>query len=95
MIKIGKNLSEWSSYSCQPKTKDNLDSIIVERIREQGNECDLNDIDVSQITDMKLLFYETNFNGDISKWKISKDCDTSNMFKDCQIKEEYKPVLPI
>ena len=52
MIKIGNNLSDFSIYSCQPKTKDNLDSIIVERIRKQGVNCDLNDIDVSKITDM-------------------------------------------
>ena len=23
-LKIGKNLSEWSAYSCQPKTKEEL-----------------------------------------------------------------------
>ena len=90
-LKIGKNLSEWSAYSCQPTTNDELGRIVRKRIREQGNECDLNDIDVSQITNMKLLFYESNFNGDISKWNVSKVEHMSNMFAECPIREEYKP----
>ena len=35
-LKIGKNLSEWSSYSCQPKTKEDLEEIIKERIFNTG-----------------------------------------------------------
>ena len=141
MIKIGNNISEFSIYSCQPNTKDELKEIIKRRISEQGNNCDLNDIDTSLIRDMSYLFYESKFTGDISKWnvsnvkdmwfmfdrskfngdisewnvsnvdsmasafyksefnkdiskwKINKYCDTHNMFKDCPIKEEYKPKL--
>ena len=55
-LKIGNNLSKWSSYSCQPKTKDELKDIIKARIKEQGPNCDLNDIDTSLITDMSNLF---------------------------------------
>ena len=36
-------------------------------------------------------FTYSKFNQDISKWKINKDCDTSHMFIECPIKEEYKP----
>ena len=71
MLKIGNNLSEWSSYSCQPKTKDELKDIIRDRIKEQGTECDLNDIGVSLIDDMSWLFYYSKFNGDISNWNVS------------------------
>ena len=71
MIKIGKNISEFSMYSCQPTTKDELSQIIIERISKEGPKCDLNDIDVSQITDMSLLFYKSEFNGDISRWNVS------------------------
>ena len=46
MIKIGKNISDFSTYSCKPKTRDELRDIIRKRIREQGPNCDLNDIDV-------------------------------------------------
>ena len=79
-LKIGKNLSEWSAYSCQPKTKKELKEIIKERISEQGNKCDLNDIDVSQITDMSLLFNGLEFTGDISKWDVSNVVDMWFMF---------------
>ena len=80
MIKIGKNLSEWSAYSCQPKTKDELKAIIKDRISKEGPNCDLNDIDVSQITDMSYLFWESLFNGDISKWNVSNVEYMPNMF---------------
>ena len=91
MIKIGNNLSEFSIYSCQPKTKKELVEIIEDRISKEGHNCDLNDIDTSLITDMSYLFFQSNFNGDISKWKINKDCETRHMFEDCPIKEEFKP----
>ena len=93
MIKIGNNLSEFSIYSCQPTTKYELEDIITDRIKEQGPNCDLNDIDVSLIANMSYLFYRSKFNGDISKWKIRKDCDTVYMFYDCPTKEEFKPQL--
>ena len=141
-LKIGKNLSEWSSYSCQPKTYKELKQIIKDRIDKEGPNCDLNDIDTLLIEDMSWLFRHSSFNGDISKWDVSNveymnhmfdssdfnqlirdwdvskvnnmrwmfrnsefnkdiskwniksNCDTTKMFKDCHIKEEYKPVLP-
>ena len=71
MIKIGKNISEFSAYSCQPKTNLELKSIIEERISKEGPNCDLNDIDVSLVTNMSYLFYGSKFNGDISKWNVS------------------------
>ena len=55
-LKIGKNLSSFSTYSCRPKTKEELMSIIKERMKINGDDCDLNDIDTSLITDMSLLF---------------------------------------
>ena len=79
-LKIGKNLSEWSAYSCQPKTKKELKEIVKDRIRKQGTKCDLNDIDVSLIEDMSMLFEESEFNGDISKWNVSKVENMSLMF---------------
>ena len=80
-LKIGKDLSEWSSYSCQPKTEPELKEIIMNRIVKEGPYCDLNDIDVSLIKDMSYLFYESEFNGDISKWDVSKVKDMSHMFE--------------
>ena len=79
-LKIGNNLSEWSSYSCQPKTKDELIEIIRDRISKEGHNCDLNDIDTSLITDMSYLFGQSSFNGDISKWDVSNVTKMSSMF---------------
>ena len=39
-------------YNYHPKTKDELKNIIKQKIKSEGNECDLNDIDTSNITDM-------------------------------------------
>ena len=80
-LKISKNLSEWSSYSCQPKTKEELQDIILDRISQYGTKCDLNDIDTSFITDMSYLFMESSFNGDISKWDVSKVQNMEGMFE--------------
>ena len=58
-LKIGKNISSFSAYSCQPKNKEELIKIIKDRtLRSGGVFCDLNDIDTSLITDMSWLFYE-------------------------------------
>ena len=79
-LKIGKNLSEWSAYSCQPKDKEELQEIIKDRISKEGPNCDLNDIDTSLITDMSWLFFESKFNGDISKWDVSNVTNMKYMF---------------
>ena len=143
-LKIGKNLSKFSTYSCQPKTKNELVKIINNRITENGNNCDLNDIDTSLITDMSGLFCRqgrsgfngdiskwnvsnvesmadmfnksafngdisnwdvskvrymgwmfaySNFDGDLSKWNVDNNCMTGNMFYECPIKNEHKPLL--
>ena len=80
MIKIGNNISEFSVYSCQPKTKSELEQIIKDRISKEGSKCDLNDIDVSLVTNMSFLFYTSGFNGDISEWNVSNVKNMAAMF---------------
>ena len=80
MIKIGKNIGKFSTYSCQPKTKKELEEIVGERILFRGNNCDLNDIDISLIDDLSGLFYCSEFNGDISRWDTSNVTDTYYLF---------------
>ena len=80
-LKIGKNLSKFSAYSCQPKTKDELEDIVYDRILKYGDDCDLNDIDTSLIDDMSYLFYNTNFDGDISRWDTSNVITIVSMFE--------------
>ena len=41
-----------TNYKYFPQTKEELEGIIKKRIKDKGNEVDLNDIDVSNITDM-------------------------------------------
>ena len=80
-LKLGK-----SRYKYHPKTKEELQDIITQRIKDEGNEVDLNDIDVSNITDMSALFEKMkDFNGDISAWDVSKVTDMSYMFWECKL----------
>ena len=64
----------------QPKNKSELMKIIKDTIKKEGNNCDLNFIDTSAITDMSELFFGSVFNGDISKWDVSNVKDMYNMF---------------
>ena len=81
IIKKNKN----TDYKYFPKTKDELQYIIKKRINEEGNEVDLNDIDMSKITDTSELFYKFyDFNGDISKWDVSNVTNMREMFFGCK-----------
>ena len=68
------------AYNYCPKTKDELKDIINQKIESEGNECNLNDIDTSNITDMSNLFKYSDFNGDISKWDVSNVTNMESMF---------------
>ena len=78
--KILINKNSKIAYNYHPKTKDELEDIIKQKIESEGNECDLNDIDTSNITDMSWLFNDIEFNGDISKWDVSNVKNMDNMF---------------
>lgn len=70
----------------QPKTKEELEDIIENTIKEKGSNCDLNFIDTSLITDMSRLFMGSDFNGVISEWDVSNVTDMSGMFEESSFK---------
>ena len=84
-IKKSKN------YKYFPKTKEELKDLIKQRIKTEGKEVDLNDIDVSNITDMSNLFQNSDFNGDISNWDVSRVKSFDYIFVNCPIDKKYKP----
>ena len=73
-----------NNYKYFPETNKELKDIIKQRIKQEGNKADLNDIDVSKITDMSYLFLRTDFNGDISNWDVSNVKDMYGMFYWCE-----------
>ena len=80
---IKKNKTN-NNYKYFPETNKELRKIIVKRIKDEGNEVDLNDIDTSNIKDMSDLFGGTYFNGDISKWNVSNVTNMGDMFFECK-----------
>ena len=69
-----------TKHTLFPETTDELNQMIEDEISNNGNECSLNHINVSKITDMSFLFYGSKFNGDISNWDVSSVRDMHSMF---------------
>lgn len=62
------------------RNKEHLKELIKNEMTLYGNECNLNHIDVSQITDMSAIFSHSKFNGNISTWDVSNVKTMSSMF---------------
>ena len=74
-------------YNYHPKTKDELKELVDKLIKERGNDADLNDIDTSEITNMFALFYNSDFNGNISNWDVSNVENMSYIFYDSPLQK--------
>jgi len=75
-----------NDYKYFPETKEELQDIIKQLLKERGKDADLNDIDTSEITNMSKLFkFNDNVhNINISKWNVSKVTDMTGMFMGCR-----------
>ena len=75
-------------YNYHPKDKYELITLLKELLEERGKDADLNDIDVSNITDMYRLFVDLDpHNIDISKWNVNKYINMYHMFNDCPLEK--------
>lgn len=81
---VNVNKLDAHTYTYFPKTKQELCVIIRDRIEKEGNYCDLNDINVTEIKDFSFIFsgYE-KFNGNVSLWDVSNGYNFDYMFSDC------------
>ena len=71
-------------YNYFHKTKEELQDLLKQLIKERGNKGNFNDIDTSEITDMSMLFkFIEEFNGDISGWDVSNVTNMHSMFIFC------------
>ena len=66
-----------------PDSIDDLFIMVEDAIKYEGPKCNLNYIDVSNITDFSRLFENTTFNGDVSEWDVSSATNMRNMFSHC------------
>lgn len=86
--KIAISKSSTRKYNVTPKSTTELTDIINDRIAKYGDEVDLNDIDVYEITDMSKMFHEygslkmspDTFKPDVSSWDVSNVTNMYGMF---------------
>ena len=70
-------------FTEHPKTNDDLRKLVKYAMTINGNNCDLNHIDVSKIKDFSMIFKNLDFDGDISNWDVSKVTVFNGIFGRC------------
>ena len=68
----------------RPKDGKELRTLIRMCVKKYGTECSLNWIDVSGRHNFSYMFYNSKFNGDISKWDVSEAIDMYQMFAESE-----------
>ena len=69
-----------------PKDEYELIALLKKLIKERGDNADLNDIDVSKVRDMAMLFNDLRDikNIDVSEWDVSNVENMAGMFAHCE-----------
>ena len=76
--------SATKSAHVRPTTRNELRKIIEQELNRQGPDANLNHIDVSEITDMRMLFCGLNIhNIKIDEWDVSNVTNMCAMFDGC------------
>ena len=89
-LSLSKQSENISLYSYYPKNKEELRELLTKLLNKRGPDADLNDIDISNITDLGPvngygLFEKLDpHNIDISEWNVSRVTDMCNMFENCK-----------
>lgn len=84
-LRIDKHLN-YKEYKYFPKTRNELSNIIKQRIKDEKDNIDFNDIDTSEIKNMEGIFayiFLNITNIDISNWDVSNVENMEEMFADC------------
>ena len=72
------------------RNREHLKELIAEAIAKNGPQCDLNYIDVSDVVNMRSLFKDSPFNGDISRWDVSNVKAMHSMFGETPLEKNGK-----
>lgn len=71
-------------HSCIVASNNDLRFLISDEMKQRGPNCDLNHIDVSEVTDFSYVFENSKFNGDISKWNMRRAQNLNYMFSNSE-----------
>ena len=71
------------------KDKKHLKELIKDEVAKNGDGCDLNHINLFDITDMSYLFNEVCFNRDLFTWNNMGLADMDSMFNGCSAQKPW------